>query len=95
MVAVADSILENLDRGWLAELIAYYLYLESKGEANFGRILGYAVSRRPKECAAIASSAAPALIAGILNDEYFRSAIISSLRSWIRGPSARDGQEQH
>ena len=83
-MAVVDSILENTDRETLAELLASYLYFRSKGKANFSNLLAYAVSRRFKECAAIAVSATPAVLAGMLVDEDFRSIILSSVGSLIR-----------
>ena len=95
VTAVAGSILDNLDRAWLAELIAYYVYVRPRGDAGLGSMLSYAVSRRPRECIAIASSAAPALLAGIIADEDLRSAIFSSLRAWIRGAPPRDRGSQH
>lgn|GEM_PF-6932545 len=90
-MAVADSILENVDRETLAELLASYLYLRSKGRANVGDLMKYAVSRRLRECAAVAASATPAVIAGIIADKDFRSVIFSSLGSWMTGRQAREG----
>lgn len=92
-MAVADSILEKTDRETLAELLASYLYLRSKGKANLSNLVTYAVSRRFKECAAIALSATPAVLAGIFADKEFRSVILTSIDSWITGRSARDGAE--
>jgi len=85
LLAVADSILENVDRDTLAELLASYLYLRSKGRANLNNLVTYAVSRRFRECAAVAVSATPAVLAGIFADKQFRSVILSSLGSWITG----------
>ena len=92
-MAVADSILENVDRETLAELLASYLYLRSKGRANLSNLVTYAVSRRFWECAAVAVSATPAVLAGVFTDKEFRSAVLSSLGSWITGRPARDGPE--
>jgi hypothetical protein len=90
LLAVADSILENIDREALAELLASYLYLRSKGKANLGNLVRYAVSRRLRECAAIAAGATPAVLAGILTDKDFRSVILSSLGSWVGWRAAKD-----
>ena len=93
LLAVADSILDNVDRETLAELLASYLYLRSKGRANLGNFMTYAVSRRFRECAAIVVSATPAVLAGIFADKEFRSVILSSMGSWITGRPVRDGAE--
>lgn len=93
LMSVADSILENVDREALAELLASYLYLRSKGKADLGNLVTYAVSRRFWEVAAVAASATPAVLAGIIADKDFRSVIISSLGSWITGRPPREGAE--
>ena len=36
LAAVVDSVLKNLDRKTMTELVAYYLYKSSKGSANLG-----------------------------------------------------------
>lgn len=92
-MAVADSILKNVDRETLAELLASYLYLRSKGRANPRNLMTYVVSRRFREFAAIAASATPALFAGIFTDKDFRSVIFSSLGAWISGRPAQGGAE--
>jgi len=91
LLVIVDSILQNVDREALAELPASYLYFRSKGRANLGNFVTYVVSRRFRECAAIAASATPAVLAGILVDEDFRSMILSNFSSSMRRPSARDG----
>jgi len=91
LLVVADSILENIDRETLAELLASYLYLGSNGNANLGNLVTYAVSRRFRECAAVATSAAPAVLAGIITDKDFRSVILSSLASWMTGRASTGG----
>jgi len=93
LLAVADSVLENIDREALAELLASYLYLRSKGRANLGNLVTYAVSRRFRECAAVAVSATPAVLAGILTDGDFRSIILSSVGSWIGQGLGREGAD--
>ena len=93
LLVVADSILENIDREALAELLASYLYLRSKGRANLSNLVSYAVSTRFRECAAIAASATPAVLAGILADGDFRSMVLLSVGSWMRRRPARDGAE--
>jgi hypothetical protein len=93
LLAVADSILENIDREALAELLASYLYLGSKGRANLTNLVAYAVSRRFQECAAVAARATPAVLAGILANGDFRSVVLSSVGSWIRRRPERDGAE--
>lgn len=93
LLAVADSILKNIDREALSELLASYLYFRSKGRANLGNLLTYAVRRRFREWASVALSATPAVLAGIINDKDFRSVILSSLGSWIAGRPAGDGAE--
>ena len=90
---VADSILENIDREALAELLASYLYMRSKGRANLSNFVTHVVSRRFRECAAIAASATPAVIAGLLVDEDFRSVVLSSVGSMITRRPARDAVE--
>jgi len=85
LLGVADSILGNMDREALADLLASYLYLSSKGMANPRTLATYALSRRPSECVAIAAGVTPALLAGILVDSNLRSAILATLRRWIRG----------
>ncbi len=89
-MSVADSILENLDRDALAELLASYLYLRSKGKADLGNLVTYAVSRRFWESASIAASATPAVLAGIIADKDFRLLILSSLGSWMTGRPPRE-----
>jgi hypothetical protein len=91
LLAVADSILENLDRETLAEMLASYLYLRSKGKADIGNLVTYAVSRRFWESASIAASATPAVLAGVIADEDFRSVLLSSLGSWMTGRPPREG----
>lgn len=93
LLAVADSVLKNVDREALAELLAAYLYLSSKGEVELGDVLRYAASRRPLVWAAVGASAAPAILAGILTDKGFRSAVFSSVGSWIRGSAAKGNAE--
>ena len=83
LLVVADSILKNLDRVALAELIAAYIYYSSK-KGNAGDFLTYLISTRFREFVAIAAGATPALLAGILTDEDFRSVFISSLGSLVR-----------
>lgn len=89
VTAVADSILQTLDREWLAELIAYYLYTGSRGEASGSGVLKFAFSRRPMQCASIVAKATPFLLLGLLADGDLRSAVASSLRSWMGGGAAR------
>ena len=55
--------------------------MKSKGKANFGDLAKYAFSRRFEECAAVAATATRAVIAGIIADKDFRSAIFSYLGS--------------
>jgi len=85
LLDAASSILGSMDREALADLLASYLYLSSKGKANPRTIVTYALLRRPSECMAIAAGATPALLTGILVDSNLRSAILASLRRWIRG----------
>ncbi len=91
LLVIADSILENVDPEVLAELLASYLYLKSKGRANLTNLLAYAVSRRFREYAAIAASATPAVLAGMLADQDFRSLVLSSVGSYFRRRPEHDG----
>jgi hypothetical protein len=91
LLSVADSILKNIDRETLAELLASYLYLRSNGRANIGNLVAYAVSRRFWECASIAASATPAVLAGIISDKEFRSVVLTSLGSLMTGRPPREG----
>jgi len=84
LLSVADSILENLDRETLAELLASYLLLRSKGKATTGNLVAYAVSRRFRKTVALAASATPILLAGILVDPELRSVLLASFSSWVR-----------
>jgi hypothetical protein len=43
LLVVADSILANIDREALAELLASYLYFTSKGRADVSGFVTYAV----------------------------------------------------
>jgi hypothetical protein len=90
LLAVADSILENVDREALAEMLASYLYFASKGRAGFGTLVTYAVSRRFRESVSLAASVTPALLAGIISDKEFRSVVLSSVGSWVTKRPGRD-----
>jgi len=90
LLSVADSILRNVDRDMLAELLASYLYLRSNGRANVRNLVTYAVSRRFRECASIAASATPAVLAGIISDKEFRSVVLTSLESLMTGMPSRE-----
>lgn len=94
LAAVVDSILENLDRKTLTDLLAYYLYENSKGRANLGDLATYAVSKGLWKWMDMAASATPAVLAGMLADAEFRSVVISSVKLWIRGPPERAGAEK-
>jgi len=85
LLDIADSVLRNLDRKALADLLASYLYLSSKGTANPRTLATYALLRRPSGYIAMAARAAPAFLAGVLVDSDLRSAILAMLRRWIRG----------
>jgi hypothetical protein len=88
LLAVADSILRNVDRATLAEFLASYLYLSSKGRANADNLMDYAVSKKLRKLMAVAASATPALLMGMVADQDFRSVVFSSISAWIRSPKS-------
>lgn len=94
LAAVVDSVLENLDRKTLTELVAFYLYKSSKGDANLGDLATHAASKGLWKWLGIATRASPAFIAGVLSDGDFRSVVLSFLRRWIRGPQERKVAEK-
>jgi hypothetical protein len=94
LAAVADSVLENLDRETLTELLAYYLYQRSKGRGDLRDLAAHAVSKRPWKWLDIATNATAALIAGMLSDGEFRSVVLSSVKLWIRGSPRPDAAEE-
>lgn len=85
LLAVADSILDNLDRESVAELLASFLYVRAKGTVDPGELIKNVVSRRLWRFVWIAVSAAPAVLAGLLSDPEFRSLVFALAGSMIRG----------
>ena len=89
LAALADSVLESLDRETLTELLAYFLYQRSRGRGSLGDLAAHAISKRPLKWLGVATSATPTLLAGLLADGEFRSAVLSSVKHWIRGAEER------
>lgn len=85
LLAVVDSVLDNLDRESVAELLASYLYLRAKGMVDPGNLMKYVVSKRIWKFIGIAAGAAPAVLAGLIVDSEFRSVVLASVGSVIRG----------
>jgi hypothetical protein len=73
---LADSILLSLDRNTLAELLASYLYLRSKGRTN-GDFALFVITKRFGKAVTIAMNVILALIPGLLFDRAFRSVILT------------------
>lgn len=84
LLAIADSLLKNLDREALAEVMAAYLSTSSGGKADLAGVMGYALSSRPRVWAAVGAGVAPAVLMGVLRDKGMRSVVFSSVASWIR-----------
>lgn len=85
MLAIADSLLKNLDREALSEVMAAYLCTTtSGGRANLADIMGYALLSRPRTWAAVGAGVAPAVLTGVLRDKGLRSAVLLSAASWLR-----------
>jgi hypothetical protein len=90
LLVVAGSI-SRTSTARLAELLASHLYMRSNGNANLGTLVRYAVFEEVSECAAAATSATPAVFAGIIADKDIRLVVFSSLGSWMTGGRAREG----
>jgi hypothetical protein len=88
--AIAGALLKNLDRDALAELLAAYIYMSSEGDVDFVALMRYAVSSRPNVWVGVGAGAAPAVLMGILTDKAMRSAVLSSVASWLRRVSGQN-----
>jgi len=72
---LADSILQNLDRNFLAELIAEYFFLKSKGATNTDFILYIGTTKAPK-LARLSLGMGSTVIQGLLFDKEFRNLLL-------------------
>jgi hypothetical protein len=73
---LADSILTDLDRETLSELMADYFYFKSKGMSNADYALFEATRARVIK---ISFSAISVLVQGFLLDKEFRSLLIGAV----------------
>jgi hypothetical protein len=71
---MADGILENLDRDFLAKVLATYFYMKSKGSSNtdFAIFIG---SRNAAKLTRLSLSVGSDFVKGLLFDKEFRSVI--------------------
>jgi hypothetical protein len=86
---LADSILKSFDRDTLAEFLAGYLYLKSKGRTN-SNFASYVMTKKFGKGIKIAMNIIAALILGLLFDKAFRSVILTAAMKSVRerkGPS--------
>ena len=71
---MADGILENLDRDFLAKVLATYFYMKSKGSSNtdFAHFIG---SGNAVKLTRLSLSIGSVFVKGLLFDKEFRSVI--------------------
>ena len=74
---LADSILQNLDRDTLAEFLAGYLYLKSKGRSN-NDFAFFVATKKFSKVAIITMNVLAALIPRLLLDKEFRLTIFGA-----------------
>lgn len=85
---LADSILKNLDRDTLAELLAGYLYFKSNGRSNIDFAF-FVATKKFSKVATITMNVLAVLLPGLLLDKEFRSAIFGAVTKSFAKQSIR------
>ncbi len=91
---LADSILSSLDRESLAELIAAFFYLKSKGKTDT-QIANFLIARKTSKILQLTVSVLFAALPGMISDNEFRALILTLFERSIRnklGSTSSRGQ---
>ena len=77
---LSDSILQNLDRDTLSELLAGYFYFKSNGRSN-SDFAFFMATHKFSKVATITLSVLAVMLPGLILDKAFRSVIFRAAKS--------------
>jgi hypothetical protein len=77
---LSDSILKNLDRDTLSELLAGYLYFKSNGRSN-SDFAFFIATHKFSKVATITMSVLAVILPGLILDKAFRSVVFRAGKS--------------